>query len=391
MPDLKKIPFSHTETSEVASTSITLQLTESKINKGSLCKPATEEKYVQVKARTADRSVGTREYKPTNCKKRLQEYNVEDFSEDQTPSVLGSTTEYSETESSVNNVLSLKKEFIGRHFMLSLIMKKPMTYLGLSKQLYWLIDYLEKHCNVCSLHIIVTLYKIKNNDTFEKISDMFQISTVTLWRIFYKILPILREYFSQFLVWPKVYDIKRNLPLMFRTNAIYANVQSIIDCFEIEIEKPKDPIEQSLTWSQYKSCNTIKYLISATPDGLINFVSDGYGGRISDINLVEQSGYSKIVPENCTILADRGFKHLESHLSNKNVKILRPPSVSKDCKMSKAEAVESKVIASLRVHIERVIRRVRLYRILKPHSVVNNKLVKSLDDVVKVSCGLINL
>lgn len=40
----------------------------------------------------------------------------------------------------------------------------------------------------------------------------------------------------------------------------YSNVQSIIDCLEIEIEKPSNAIHQSLTWSEYKNVNTLKYL-----------------------------------------------------------------------------------------------------------------------------------
>lgn len=59
--------------------------------------------------------------------------------------------------------------------------------------------------------------------------------------------------------------------------------------------------------------------------------------------------------------------------------------------MTKSEVVKSKVLASLRIHIERLIRRVCLYKLLKPHAVVNNKLVSVLDDVVAIVCGLINM
>lgn len=39
------------------------------------------------------------------------------------------------------------------------------------------------------------------------------------------------------------------LPIPIR--ARYAKVQCIIDCFEIEIEKPSDPVAQASTWSEY--------------------------------------------------------------------------------------------------------------------------------------------
>ncbi|XP_063384367.1 uncharacterized protein LOC134670470 [Cydia fagiglandana] len=167
--------------------------------------------------------------------------------------------------------------------------------------------------------------------------------------------------------------------------------QGIIDCFEVQIEKSSNPVDQSLSWSQYKGCNTAKYVISSTPNGFINFISKGYGGRISDVNLVEQCGLINHIPADCTILADRGFKHLETILNQKGVRLVRPPSVFRNQKQSKCEVLRTKVIASLRVHIERVIRRVRLFKLLKPHSTVNNKLLNMLDDILVVACGLTNL
>lgn len=98
-----------------------------------------------------------------------------------------------------------------------------------------------------------------------------------------------------------------------------------------------------------------------------------------------------MLPQNCTILADRGFKHLDATLNKQHVKLLRPPSVYSDLKPTKEEVLTTKVIASLRVHIERVIRRVRIFKLAKPHSTVNNKLVNTLDDAVLVACGLVHL
>ena len=50
-----------------------------------------------------------------------------------------------------------------------------------------------------------------------------------------------------------------------------------------------------------------------------------------------------------------------------------------------------KVVAALRIHIERVIRRVRLYKFLNMHACVPLSMVDLLDDVVKIACGLITL
>ncbi|KAJ8941372.1 hypothetical protein NQ318_000838 [Aromia moschata] len=122
---------------------------------------------------------------------------------------------------------------------------------------------------------------------------------------------------------------------------------------KIQIEKPSDSVKQALTWSEYKKCNTLKYLISSTPDGFTNFISRGYGGRISDSLLVEDSGYLEIVPAGCGVMADRGFKGIGKLLHERNCQLVRPPSVSSAEKPTKAEVLETKRIASLRIHIER--------------------------------------
>lgn len=71
--------------------------------------------------------------------------------------------------------------------------------------------------------------------------------------------------------------------------------------------------------------------------------------------------------------------------------MLRPPSVPAGTKLTKAEARLTKQIASLRIHVERVIRRVREFGLLKMHSVVNINLVGMLDLCITTACALINL
>lgn len=65
--------------------------------------------------------------------------------------------------------------------------------------------------------------------------------------------------------------IKKMLPMAFRHK--YHMVSCIIDCLEIEVQKPSKAINKALSWCDYKKANTIKYLISCTPNGLINYIS----------------------------------------------------------------------------------------------------------------------
>lgn len=271
------------------------------------------------------------------------------------------------------------------------ISSNPKAYIGLNEEWYKcnLIKLISSHIELDERNIFITLMKIKLNDSFRRLGDMFGISESLVCRLFHKTLPTLSVFFKQFIYWPKKKLIKELLPIPFRYR--YSSVQSIIDCLEIEIPKPSDPIKQALTWSEYKKCNTLKYLISSTPDGFISFISDGFNGRCTDVLIVEKSNFLNLVPENTSVMADRGFKCIDVLLNKINCVLIRPPSVSQNSKSTKDDVLETKRIASLRIHIERVIGRLREFETLKPHALINCQLLCNTDEIITIACGLINL
>ncbi|CAG4973782.1 unnamed protein product [Parnassius apollo] len=179
---------------------------------------------------------------------------VEDIisEEEYLPSTQGITVEISGQETNTDS--TLKKYDVP----LALDLKKkvessPDRYLGVRKNYFWLIDYICNDTKTPAVHILTVPFKLEHGDPFYKIADLFNVSERTLQRIFPRVLDMISTICTQFIYWPSVIDIKKNLPLSFRTNKDYSNVQSIIDCFEIEIEKPNKPVEQSATESQYKT------------------------------------------------------------------------------------------------------------------------------------------
>lgn len=135
----------------------------------------------------------------------------------------------------------------------------------------------------------------------------------------------------------------------------------------------------------------MKYLIGCTPDGLISYVSDGFGGRTTDKKIVKESGFLNKLENGAHIMADRGFKHIDELLAARNNVLVRPPSVSSTVKCPKQQVKEAKRIASLRIHIQRVISTIREYAILHPYARVHRSLIKYLDHIVLIACALINL
>ena len=54
-------------------------------------------------------------------------------------------------------------------------------------------------------------------------------------------------------------------------------------------------------------------------------------------------------------------------------------------KSSKGKVLETKRIASLRIPIERVIRRLREYEMLKPHACIHHNLLPHMDSILVIA------
>lgn len=71
----------------------------------------------------------------------------------------------------------------------------------------------------------------------------------------------------------------------------YSQLCCIIDCAEVFNERSKSLDVQAVTWSDYKHHNTMKFLIGISPTGFVTFLSNCYGGRVSDNFICNDSGF----------------------------------------------------------------------------------------------------
>lgn len=140
----------------------------------------------------------------------------------------------------------------------------------------------------------------------------------------------------------------------------------------------------------------MKYFIGITPQGSLAFISDGWGGRVSDKHLTEESGLLENLLPGDVILADRGFDIAESvGLFCARIKI--PAFTKGEKELSKIEVEQTRSIANIRIHVERVIGNIcKKYGILSAtqpidFAVARDRDKTTLDKIVAVSCALTNL
>lgn len=81
----------------------------------------------------------------------------------------------------------------------------------------------------------------------------------------------------------------------------------MINCLEFAIDEPLTISAKNQTRNDSKDCYTIKVLMGATYYGLIIFLSQCWGGNISNKELILRSGFLHEIKAGDVVLADRNF------------------------------------------------------------------------------------
>ena len=139
----------------------------------------------------------------------------------------------------------------------------------------------------------------------------------------------------------------------------YPSTRVIIDATELFIQQSSLPELQQRTFSNYKNHNTYKGLIGISPSGAVIFVSKLYPGSISDKELTRQSGLLDLLQPGDSVMADRGFDIMED-LAPLRVMLNIPRGRSQ---LGPTELVQTRRIASLRIHVERCMERIKNFHI----------------------------
>ena len=241
--------------------------------------------------------------------------------------------------------------------------------------------------------LMLTLIRLRLASSGVELGYHFNIHSSTVSRIFSDVIEMLFIRLKFLIVWPERDVLRKTLPMDFRKNC--PKCVAIIDCFEIFIDRPSDLMARAQTYSSYKHHNTVKYLIAVTPQGSVSYISDGWGGRVSDKHITENSDLLQNLLPGDTLLADRGFDIKES-VGLYCATVTMPAFTKGKKQLEGIEVEQTRTIANVRIHVERVIGNIRKkYKMLSTTQPVDYLTTKNnttlLDMIVTVCCALNNV
>ncbi|XP_044181730.1 uncharacterized protein LOC122962612 [Acropora millepora] len=200
---------------------------------------------------------------------------------------------------------------------------------------------------------VMVLIELRLNVPFQDLAYRFNISLSSVSRIFNSWITVMDARLSCFINWPDRKDHWKTMPMCLQYT-FDRKVTVIIDCFEVFIEKPTNLLARVQTFSSCKHHNTIKVLIGITPQGAICFVSEAWGGRTSDKFLTENCRFLNNLCPGDTVMADHGFTITES-VGLQQGKLIIPAFTMAKEQVDPLDVEPSRGIASVRIHVERVV------------------------------------
>ena len=232
--------------------------------------------------------------------------------------------------------------------------------------------------------ILMTLMKVKLNLLLADLARRFGVSeslvskTISFW------LDKLAAHLSSLIVWLPRETIRATMPPCFKR---YPKTTCVIDCAETIMQKPSNLKSRGESYSNYKSHNTVKYCVAVAPSGVIMHISRAYGGRASDKFIVLDSGILNNLLPGDEVMADRGFT-IQDLLFPLRVK-LNIPAFTSGKQLSDEEVTRTRRLANVRIHVERAIRGLKVFKILK--DTVPISMTKKIDKILRICAALVNL
>lgn len=220
----------------------------------------------------------------------------------------------------------------------------------------------------------LTLVRLRTGLLIVDLAARFNISTFSASSIFTTWINLLFVEFKELCCLPKIDNMFVNKASAFRD---FGDVHMVMDCTELFTEKPSSLSERKHTFSNYKHHQTFKFLVvlSTHAQPCVVYVSRMYGGRASDKLITAQSqdflDYAKEMGGK--IMCDKGFAG-NYKMTPLGIDLVMPAFKGRDrLQFTTREIRKSSDISSCRIHVERIMQRIKIYRIFDGEMMQNQK------------------
>lgn len=243
--------------------------------------------------------------------------------------------------------------------------------------------------------LFFTLFVLRTSTSLRVASVLFGVSESTGGRAFTTWLDFLAGSLRPLVHLPDVETVVSSAPPNCRRKCL-SSVALVLDATEYTVDNVWQTDARRALYSQYKKKHTAKLLIAISPAGAISWVSDAYGGRMSDAQLVKQCGILEELAregfggKGMHIMADRGFNGIAPLLLNMGMHYVAPPFRRKgEDQFTEEDAGVTRDVANLRIHVERAIGAMGQWRILDTK--FDSQQMDKIGEIALVCAALVNL
>ena len=199
--------------------------------------------------------------------------------------------------------------------------------------------------------VLLTLLYLRHNVSHAVVGQMFGVSADTSENTFHEVVAVLRDVCPANR-WNAQKKWNKSEP-SWKPDELD---QIIVDSFETPVSRPSLPETQRRLYSGKKKRHTLKSQVVSAPSGEILDIDAGHRGPLSDKRLYEQSAVEQQYPQ-AKKQGDRGYQGV----AGMSVPHKRPRGGA----LTEAQRQENRAHASVRVHVEHGIRRVKGFRIVR--------------------------
>ncbi len=199
--------------------------------------------------------------------------------------------------------------------------------------------------------VLLTLIYLRHNVSHAVVGELFGVSADTSENTFHEVVFMLRD-ICPAQRWDAEKKWKKSEP-SWRPDTVE---RALIDSFESPVRRPSLPERQKRLYSGKKKRHTLKSQVLTDERGEILDLDPGHRGPTADKRLYEHSKVDEHYP-NAAKQGDLAYQGIEG--------VSVPHKKPKGGQLTQEQRAENRQRASVRVHVEHAIRRIKGWRIVR--------------------------